>query len=525
MRRREVRLAFCFVVLSVFLLSVISAVDCSDSDGGRNYYEKGTISGWDVVDEQITIGSSEVVLGRNISITERYVNGKFRWDAEIEGILVDDLILDGIRLIEEETFFIILTGVDGINSMVRLKLGAINSFEDYCSSEYTAIEYYCCEDGGDYCRYDSAPIEGEGYVSHSTTLCENGCENGACIITTCVDSDGVNYYEKGTLRGNLYKSIHEGETKIISSYFLDEKECEVVSVGSNSAELVINGEELTLSEGGIRELDDGTIVGLKTIFWHPSEEGIVNSIALAFFGSSDTMYDYCDGDNLFERVCKSDNYPFTLPNVVKYPCPNGCEYGVCLKEPKEESDSDKDNESEDDQEDKNESEDDKEEKCTPHYLCVPSPSVCPDSGVQKNKCVDINRCAEDYIEEIQCEVGRCNGCELNDGCLPYGFRIETDLFEGVNNTFYLYCDYDGVLKEQKSKNVETGDWVSCQNNYECESNVCSEGECIEVGDLFEQASWLKKLGVRIVCRFIHPISEDKYQQCMAGFFGVEPSVI
>ena len=82
----------------------------------------------------------------------------------------------------------------------------------------------------------------------------------------------------------------------------------------------------------------------------------------------------------------------------------------------------------------------------------------------------------------------------------------------------MYCNYDGSLNVQKVKDYN-GDWAQCQNNYECESNVCSSGECIEVQSLLEQASGLKGFAIRLLCRFTNIFSAEGYNQCIAEAYG------
>jgi len=70
------------------------------------------------------------------------------------------------------------------------------------------------------------------------------------------------------------------------------------------------------------------------------------------------------------------------------------------------------------------------------------------------------------------EKKRCDaGCEFEDTCVPYGFRTAK---QNNNNEVYQYCNINGQFNEQKHENAE------CQNNYECASNQCSNGKCIDL---------------------------------------------
>ncbi len=80
-------------------------------------------------------------------------------------------------------------------------------------------------------------------------------------------------------------------------------------------------------------------------------------------------------------------------------------------------------------------------------------------------------------------------------------------------SFNAYCDITGKIKEQKTK-LDDGTWASCQNNYECSSNLCSGGECIEVREAIEKGKGIYNLLVRVLCRLGNIFNEVKYGQCI-----------
>jgi len=63
----------------------------------------------------------------------------------------------------------------------------------------------------------------------------------------------------------------------------------------------------------------------------------------------------------------------------------------------------------------------------------------------------------------------CNGCLVDSKCLPYGNRLEGQ-----------YCDISGNFVQQKELKG------SCENNYECRSNECADGECINTAGLLQK---------------------------------------
>ena len=81
-----------------------------------------------------------------------------------------------------------------------------------------------------------------------------------------------------------------------------------------------------------------------------------------------------------------------------------------------------------------------------------------------------------------------------------------------------YCEIDGNIKVQKPS-VPGQEWPKCQNNYECESNVCSGGECIPVSQYIKEGGRLKGFFFNLLCNIAYPINEDKRAQCVANFLG------
>ncbi|MCK4634356.1 MAG: hypothetical protein KAT37_00605 [Candidatus Aenigmarchaeota archaeon] len=87
---------------------------------------------------------------------------------------------------------------------------------------------------------------------------------------------------------------------------------------------------------------------------------------------------------------------------------------------------------------------------------------------------------ECYGEKIICEAipieskVKCEtGCKLNNRCVIQGTRT---VIEDKSS----YCGIDGIWHTQKETNK------TCMNNYECTTNFCSDGECYDIkGELQE----------------------------------------
>jgi hypothetical protein len=112
---------------------------------------------------------------------------------------------------------------------------------------------------------------------------------------------------------------------------------------------------------------------------------------------------------------------------------------------------------------------------------IPKSTIGKDSS---DLCLTDKRLIETYCENNEfleeyydcptnCENGACNKCE------SIGFR---------KNKYY--CSEEGDYKLQKMVDAE-GNWAKCENHYECESNVCIEGECVRPSFIKSAIAWVK----------------------------------
>ncbi|MDP1695291.1 MAG: hypothetical protein Q8L29_00055 [archaeon] len=147
--------------------------------------------------------------------------------------------------------------------------------------------------------------------------------------------------------------------------------------------------------------------------------------------------------------------------------------------------------------------------CTPNWECTITPLVCPEFGKQTKSCEDASECgASEITTQISCSIGSCSGCMNGGTCVPFGYRLIPQ--SGLPS----YCDINGELKTQMTVDAN-GNWAACQNNYECESNLCSSGECIEIAAAIKEAKGFKALFIRALCRMGNLFDENSYQQCLA----------
>jgi len=102
--------------------------------------------------------------------------------------------------------------------------------------------------------------------------------------------------------------------------------------------------------------------------------------------------------------------------------------------------------------------------------------------------VIIDREYSRVTEEVFVPDTECGTCEKDGNCLPFGTRL---LEDGKP----VYCGINGKLNPQESLGK------TCQNNYECSSNQCSNGQCIDLSGQLEETQnilekilfWFKKL--------------------------------
>lgn len=168
---------------------------------------------------------------------------------------------------------------------------------DWCSSDNFLFEYVC----------ENGMMVGKVYE------CPNGCYAGACLQGpewSCEDSDGYDTYTKGT--------VTSSQTTVEDVCFDEDY---VLEYSCDFSTNMIRTHRLECLEG--RCVD-----GKCTFSCTDSDGG--DDIYTQGYTSDNYGYssDYCDGDTLYESFCDIDN----TRQTVQYECPYGCENGVCLTE-------------------------------------------------------------------------------------------------------------------------------------------------------------------------------------------------
>ena len=141
--------------------------------------------------------------------------------------------------------------------------------------------------------------------------------------------------------------------------------------------------------------------------------------------------------------------------------------------------------------------------CVANSSCTVIPLICPEEGKQTKTCAKVSSNCTTSVstEEINCSVGNCAGCTVSGKCVEAGFRI-------TESGIPRYCDSTSEFIAQKADNS------TCQNNYECLSNQCSDSTCVS---LVNEIRGQKNLLVRIICWLSHPVDLQAREDCIATF--------
>jgi len=447
---------------------------CTDSDGGKNYSIKGVVGFYcGGAGPGGNCFSSDSCLTK-IKLRETYcsING-----FEEEFFNCSYGCEDGLCLQEEQSKPILESNQsESINETACTDTdGGINIYEkgyveheaygemrkeyDRCESGEVIDEFYC----------------NEGIVNTKELICPNGCQDGACIEQPTTHK----YIIKKDFRSIKYEGIQEGEVAdtidVLSTWFsgfvdgafsrytLSEISAGTTKTTSSDGSTITYDVNYISSEMGIsiaefghkitfEEFNKNYVSKFKTeapnalIEYDGASSGVLNAMVLLIEDSS-TMRDGSIRTSLTISWV-SENKFITL-NVddrssvsFKYPggTQNRHDFVTLINTYM-----------------------DKHPSTLVPEIITPTGETGPIKiPKEKNEGKKIA-----YV---------CQGCELDDKCYPLGYRKNKK-----------YCSDNNEFINQVEKKI------TCENNFECSSNVCVSGECISEGLIKKILNWFRRL--------------------------------
>jgi hypothetical protein len=505
-----------FLIAGLFLIGFVNAA-CVDSDGGRNYNILGEVS----LDSEISyedtchLGKLKEYYCEGDQVAEEIVDCFCASSPGLDGVCIEETTCDDSENQANITRWYQNPFEKGIINIVYMNRAGFEKVEevvDECNDEGFLIDYSCSPSG------EGEAVVGTGFGDYIE--CENGCVDGACLEvveengTICKDSDGgKNYYKKGFVSGLFKDSVNVdslGQVEELADVCIlngslagsckKGEDCKVVEYFCDGGEL--DAAEFKCENGCV----DGACVkqneGIKeriTCFFEDTEkgqkcylgkgEGKHEGTSCSGIGSCEIDIRGFKGEDL---VWKSScgGYAYTTVDgedeEIKFNCRGGeieynrtkklgfydafwecydgtfgaAETSSCrsLKSLKREA----------------------RKFCKD--LCYEDGSKC---GVNSfsvwEECYEDEFAEEEEFEDEEQEPVEeesalvCkDSCPLNDKCYPFGYR------KGGR-----FCSDGGQFIGQADKEG------TCENNFECASNVCVDSECISAGLMRRILNWFK----------------------------------
>ncbi|MDP1729238.1 MAG: hypothetical protein Q8L27_03490 [archaeon] len=109
--------------------------------------------------------------------------------------------------------------------------------------------------------------------------------------------------------------------------------------------------------------------------------------------------------------------------------------------------------------------------------------------------------------ESQCIEKCLTGCLVDNICYQVMSKMES---AGEK----VYCSVAKKVEKQKE------DWAACEQNFECKSNLCIDGECNTIKELTKQASGIQSFLSKIMCRLGAMFRIESYDNCMLKYVGI-----
>ena len=307
-----------------------------------------------------------------------------------------------------------------------------NTYTDTCTDSNFVKEYFC----------DNPPSYYDNYY------CPNGCSNGACItqiISQCKDSDGgknPNILGKAETQARGqgdWCDYGKGENKIYEAYCINQTDFAIELMNCPTDQPYCNKGKCTASKPQCSEDDGGKnplVLGTTFPSRIADHTGATDYCQITSTGQPPENGECSGSDCSLREFFCVDGSPDEFYNDI--PCSSGCKNGVCSKiEPTEET--------------------------GPIDIVEETEETGP---------IDL---PENIPEEDTSSV--CSGCALDKKCYPYGFRKDGNFCSDKDSNF---------INQNKPE-------VSCENSFECDSNLCIDNKCVS-GSLWQKImNWFSKL--------------------------------
>jgi hypothetical protein len=291
---------------------------CSDSDGGKNYYTRGTVTFMSQnYRDTCQLGKLKEYFCDEGVVNEEIVDCFCAAEPELLGVCIEETTCHDTEHPSPKPEWYQDPYVKGMLYLTfknREGLDVEMVREDKCEDANSLIDFTCSP------RDDGLTDSGFGnYID-----CENGCYNGACIKPACNDSDGgKNYYVKGlatSSAGAKGDFCLGSESNILYESYCDEN-------GNISTE-----QYNCMSEN--KECGDGRciVVGQEPVCQDSDGGKNYFEKGVAILGS-DSRGDFCmlgrDADILIESFCNK----YGNTDAERYNCQNAgakCSNGKCI---------------------------------------------------------------------------------------------------------------------------------------------------------------------------------------------------
>jgi len=492
--------------------------NCTDSDGGLNYYVKGTTSGISYVLNNAQVNATDTCVNNNllaeyscgannaVNYNEYTCPNGCSNGSCLNNTTPTSPFYALCTISDSYTGIPSLNAPDGGQGYAKYNLGYVYSYPE--AEQKCTDSIYNNLMNNSYCPINSESADAQwGIVIFNSTTgiwamsgcASSGCTRYSCPIPNCTDSDGgLNYYVKGTTTGlNIYNQtsnatdycVYSGQNGTYGQY-LTAGQSAVMEYNCNSDGKTMNDDLHVCDNGCSNGACINQTTPIQNITCTDSDGGLnyyVKGNTSGISPADNRSYegeDVCGSQNntyasqgqLVEHYCDGIYHTNTI-----YTCPKGCQDGACINST----------------------------ACVPNIQCTIQPTTCPANGTQTKTCTDVNKCGlESFAPDatiITCTPGKCSGCMNESKCVPYGYRM---IREGQPS----YCDViSGEFKAQQPRLDANGNSTNCQNNYECESNVCSSGECVDVNGF-------KSFFVKIICKLSNLFaSPQSYGECVANY--------